>query len=87
MLNRLREGHHTVDDINILIQHVKDEDNQMSSFPHLLTTRKEVQLYNTVVYNEAERDKKVSIKAIDWVIGTFNTNIQSKVLQRIPDDS
>lgn len=44
-------------------------------------------MYNTVVYNEAERDKKVSMKALDWVIGTSNTNIQSKVLQRIPDDS
>lgn len=87
LLNRLREGHHTVDDINILKQHVKEENNQMSSFPHLFTTRKEVQMYNTVVYNEAERDKKVSIKALDWVIGTSNTNIQSKVLQRIPDDS
>lgn len=57
LLNRLREGHHTVDDINILKQHVKEENNQMSSFPHLFTTRKEVQMYNTVVYNEAERDK------------------------------
>lgn len=60
LLNRLREGHHTVDDINILKQHVKEENNQMSSFPHLFTTRKEVQMYNTVVYNEAERDKHKS---------------------------
>lgn len=41
---------------------------------------------NTMVYNEKERDKKFSIKEVDWVICTSNTNIQSKVLQRIPDD-
>lgn len=31
-------------------------------------------MYNIVVYNEVERDKKVSIKVFDWVIGICNWN-------------
>lgn len=47
----------------------------MLSFFYLFIIRKEVQMYNIVVYNEVERDKKVSIKVFDWVIGIFNINI------------
>lgn len=40
LLNRLREGHHTVDDINILKQHVKEENNQSQAFPICLQQEK-----------------------------------------------
>ena len=59
----------------------------MTTIPHLYTTRKEVEIYNTSVFNKAKPENKVSIAAIDWVIGSSNPTIQTKVLQRIPDDS
>lgn len=87
LLNRLREGQHTSGDIHVLKQNVREEDSKMTTIPHLYTTRKEVEIYNTSVFNKAKQENNVSIAAIDWVIGSSNPTIQTKVLQRIPDDS
>lgn len=84
LLNRLREGKHNADDINVFKMHVTEDDAELSDIPHLYTTRKEVEMYNTRVYDIAQVNMKIEIQAIDWVIGTSDSKIQSRVLDRIP---
>lgn len=77
LLNRLREGKHNADDIIVFKMHVTEDDAELSDIPHLYTTRKEVEMYNTRVYDIAQVNMKIEIQAIDWVIGTSDSKIQS----------
>ncbi|XP_056001840.1 uncharacterized protein LOC130048804 [Ostrea edulis] len=86
LLNRLREGNQTEQDISLLCQCVKEETPEITSIPHLFTTRKEVQSYNNKIYEMADESQKVSINALDWVIGTPDDAVKLKVLTRVPDD-
>ena len=86
LLNRLREGNQTEQDMNLLKTCIKEENQNISNIPHLFTTRNEVTAYNKDIYSKADDSEKVCIKAIDWVIGTSEKQIKAKVLSRIPDD-
>lgn len=86
LLNRLREGNQTEQDISLLCHCVKAETPDIANIPHLFTTRNEVQSYNNKIYDMADDSHKVSINAIDWVIGTSDEAVKSKVLARVPDD-
>lgn len=86
LLNRLREGNQTEQDISLLCQCVKEETPEITSIPHLFTTRKEVQSYNNKIYEMADESQKVSINALDCVIGTPDDAVKLKVLTRVPDD-
>ncbi|XP_061195058.1 uncharacterized protein LOC133203256 [Saccostrea echinata] len=86
LLNRLREGNQTEQDISVLCQCVKAETPDITNIPHLFTTRNEVQSYNNKIYDMADDSQKVSINAIDWVIGASEEAVKSKVLARVPDD-
>lgn len=44
LLNRLREGKHNADDINVFKMHVTEDDAELSDIPHLYTKRKEVEM-------------------------------------------
>lgn len=87
LLNRLREGNQTEQDISLLCHCVKAETPDIANIPHLFATRNEVQSYNNKIYDMADDSHKVSINAIDWVIGTSDEAVKSKVLARVPDDS
>ncbi|XP_062577467.1 uncharacterized protein LOC134239311 [Saccostrea cucullata] len=87
LLNRLREGNQTEQDITVLYQCVKSETADTQNIPHLFTTRNEVQSYNNKIYDMADDLQKISVNAIDWVIGASEEAVKSKVLARVPDDS
>lgn len=86
LLNRIREGNQTEEDMSLLKTCVKEECQEISNVPHLFTTRNEVAQYNYDIYNKADNSEKVCIKAIDWVISSCDENVKAKVLSRIPDD-
>lgn len=86
LLNRLREGCHSEKDIDILKKHAKTDNSELASFPHLFTTRKEVGEYNEKIFETADQAVKVSISAIDWVVGNSDDNVKAKVLARVPED-
>ena len=72
LLNRLREGKHSEDDITILKQRLltvkPHQDNYPMSVTHLFTTNASVDAYNNAVYMSSNTDK-VQIKAVDIIIG------------------
>ena len=87
ILNRLREGKHTKEDILKLKERVIKEnssDDPMDA-PHLFIQNKKVNEFNERVHNAATGEK-FSIKAVDSVIGANSAQLRDKILSQIPDD-
>jgi hypothetical protein len=64
ILNRLREGNHTEEDISALKQRVhKTETNFTRNMPHLFTRRCDVENYNKNVFDDIESCKKTVVEA------------------------
>lgn len=87
ILNRLREGKHTKEDILKLKERVVKEnsnDDPMDA-PHLFIQNKKVNEFNERVHNAATGEK-FSIKAVDRVIGANSAQLRDKILSQIPDD-
>ena len=70
ILNRLREGKHTEEDIRILKQRLicENDPNYPHHAPHLFYQNKKVEYFNKKVYN-ASHEEKFLIIASDFVIG------------------
>lgn len=87
ILNRLREGKHTDDDIRVLKTRLVSEKDPAYpvTAPHLFIEDKNVQKFNRKVYNRCSEEKFV-ITALDSVVGTDNKKIQEKLLRKIPSD-
>lgn len=75
LLNRLREGKHSDDDISILKQRLLnvtlENDNYPINTTHLFTTNASVDANNNVLYVLSRTDK-AQIKAVDIIIGETN---------------
>lgn len=65
LLNRLREGYHTDEDIEELKKNMTVEKSEYKGIPHLFTTRKEVEAFNCSVFNAAAEDLKIVVEAVD----------------------
>ena len=87
ILNRLREGKHTDDDIRVLKTRLISERDPVYpvTAPHLFIEDKNVQKFNRKVYNRCSEEKFV-ITALDSVVGTDNKEMQEKLLRKIPSD-
>lgn len=86
LLNRIREGNQSAEDMSLLKACLKEECQKISNVPHLFTTRNEVTQYNYDIYNKADNSDKVCIKVIGWVISSCDDNMKAKVLSRIQHD-
>ena len=92
MLNRLREGNHLIQDVEMLhSRQVKLDFNEKmpeeDNLPHLFTTRAESELHNLSVLSRLCPEKKVLIHAIDNVSGDVNNSIRDIVLSKLPNDA
>ncbi|CAB3988639.1 ATP-dependent DNA helicase PIF1 [Paramuricea clavata] len=87
ILNRLREGKHTKDDILKLKERLIKENSIQDPMdvPHLFIQNQKVNEFNERVHNAATGEK-FSIKAIDSVIGANSAQLRDKILSQIPDD-
>ena len=87
ILNRLREGKHTKDDILKLKERLIKENSIQHPMdaPHLFIQNKKVNEFNERVHNAATGEK-FSIKAIDSVIGANSAQLRDKILSQIPND-
>ena len=87
ILNRLREGKHTKEDILKLKERVIKENStdDPMDVPHLFIQNKKVNEFNEKVHNCATGEK-FSIRAVDSVIGANSTQLRDKILNQIPDD-
>ncbi|KAL9986219.1 hypothetical protein ACROYT_G000329 [Oculina patagonica] len=87
ILNRLREGIHTENDLNILRARViEDPDlNYPRHAPHLFIQNDRVDEFNKSVYNSAT-GRKFIVKAVDSVIGAQSEELKARLLKQVPDD-
>ena len=86
LLNRLREGIHTPDDILKLKERVVQEDiSNPIDAPHLFIQNAKVDEFNERAHNAATGNK-FRINAEDSVIGANSTELRDKILRQIPND-
>ena len=87
ILNRLREGKHTNEDIMKLKERliVENSIDDPMDVPHLFIQNQKVNEFNERVHNAATGEK-FSIKAVDSVIGANSAQLRDKILSQIPDD-
>ena len=87
ILNRLREGKHTQDNILKLKQRIIEENSISDPMdaPHLFIQNKKVNEFNERVH-DAGKNEKYCIEAIDSVIGANSAQLRLKILGQIPDD-
>ena len=89
LLNHLREGNHTTENINSLktriISKGMSSAAHISGFTHLFLTNAMVNSFNNSVFQSLSRDKAI-VKAIDLVIGDLKDDVKEKLMKRIPND-
>ena len=90
LLNRLREGNQTEDDIEILrgrTLHVKKptQSTYPMNVPHLFSNNKAVDKHNLRIFSIA-KSEKAHISAIDVVIADLSDEVKECMKQKIPKD-
>jgi len=87
MLNRLREGNHTKEDIMKLKERTISQNcsNYPKNAPHLFIQNAKVNEFNDRAHN-ALLSTKYSIKAHDSVVGAESQELRDKILKQIPTD-
>ena len=90
LLNRLREGKHSDDDIAILKQRLlnvtPENGNYLINTTHLFTTNASVDAQNNALYT-LSRTEKAQIKAVDIIIGDISDDLKKQMKNKIPDDA
>ncbi|VDI59060.1 Hypothetical predicted protein [Mytilus galloprovincialis] len=86
ILNRIREGNQTVEDVNFLKTRVIQSD--IPEYPtfatHLLYHNKSVDMYNNKLYNEC-KNHKVIVKCKDIVIGDISAETKEEIKGKAKD--
>lgn len=90
ILNRLREGVQTDNDMSVLKKRQKGLMNKQTvdydTIPHLFTTNAEVNSHNMEAYSNASSENKCHISAIDYVTGDVSNDVKQKILTQVSDD-
>ena len=87
LLNRLREGSHLPEDIQLLQSRLVDANEDNTSIPHLFTVRDAVNKYNESVFHKCSREKKAIINAIDSISGDIPHSLKANLITKISEDS
>lgn len=88
LLNRLREGFHTNEDIALLKRNlIEQENDETKMLPHLFVTRSDVSQYNSKVFHEVRESEKTIVEAIDSISGDMPVSLKEKILSKVPIDS
>lgn len=85
ILNRLREGQHNVDDVQILSRRIVEENEITKNVPHLFPTRNEVSNHNRNIFDQLDESKKTIVQAIDTISGELPNSMIQKILSKVPD--
>ena len=86
LLNRLREGRHSQNDIEQLKTRILQSNHYNSNITHLFTTNKSVDDHNNKMFKCCS-DNKAEIEAVDIVVGDISDDKKQQFKQRIPSDS
>ena len=89
LLNRLREGNHSENDISILKQPLlnvrPEQDDYPMNITHLFTTNVSVDAHNNALYTLSKADK-AQIKAVDIIVGDISDDLKKQMKNKIVDD-
>ena len=89
LLNRLREGNHAQNDIEVLKERIlkirPGQENYPINMTHLFSTNAQVNNHNNTIYQASHTDKP-QIKCIDIVVGDMSDALKKKMKEKIPDD-
>ena len=87
ILNRLREGYHTQDDILKIKERLVQQNipTYPSDAPHFFIQNAKVNDFNERVHN-ASTNMKYNIRAQDSVVGANSSELRKKILNQIPND-
>ncbi len=87
LLNRLREGKHTKEDILKLKERLiqQNDSNYPTDAPHLFIQNAKVNEFNDKAHH-AISSTKYSIKAHDNVIGANSNELKENILKQVPND-
>ena len=87
--NRIREGNHTEDDIEVSKERILNISPQHPDYPisltHLFSTNMAVDQHNHDVFQKSSNGK-VDIKAIDIVLGDLSDDLKERLNKQIPND-
>ncbi|MCG8077483.1 MAG: AAA family ATPase [Candidatus Thiodiazotropha taylori] len=90
LLNRLREGKHTKEDIGVLkSRHInRDIFNPEYPFnvPHIFLSNKLVDSHNNIVYESSPNSSRIVVHALDVILGDVTKTVKDRVKQSIPND-
>ena len=90
LLNRLREGNHTQNDIDVLKERILRIKLGNKNYPinttHLFSTNALVNYHNNRLY-QASHTEKAEIKCIDIIVGDMSDDLKKKMKEKIPDDA
>ena len=90
LLNRLREGNHTQNDIDMLKERILRIKLGNKNYPinttHLFSTNALVNYHNNSLY-QASHTEKAEIKCIDIIVGDMSDDLKKKMKEKIPDDA
>ena len=88
LLNRMREGLYTVDDIQTLETRLisADAPDYPASAQHLFRTNAEVDRHNSQVFNTCTLHK-LTVAAVDSVVGVVSDDLADHILQLVPQDA
>ena len=89
LLNRLREGKQSDDDIAVLKQRLVSVGPENGNYPmnktHLFSTSALVDAHNNALYSLSKTDK-AQIKAVGIIIGDISDDLKNQMKNKIPDD-
>lgn len=88
ILNRLREGKQTVNDILKIKQRTIPDNsshNHFMNIPHLFIQNAKVNEFNNKAH-QAATGVKHTIKALDSVVGASSLELREKIMKQIPND-
>ena len=85
LLNRLREGKHSKDDIALLKQRFlnvrSEEDNYPFNITHLFTTNAPVHAHNNFLYAFSKNDMG-EVKAVDIIVGDVSDDLRKQIKKK-----
>ena len=89
ILNRIREGKHTENDIRVLKERIFTLTSENPEYPitstHLFSTNMAVNEHNHEIFHKSTNEK-VQVKAIDIVLGDLSDDLKERVKKQIPND-
>jgi len=83
-LNRLREGKHTVQDLQVFETRLvkKETLKELEDIPHLYATNKLVDAHNEAIFNKTNTEK-IDVEAIDVIHGDLSGEVKERIKRNI----